>query len=85
MGLDIRLPIGLMFSLIGVLLAIYGGIAPDASKALGHNVNLMWGLCIIAFGALMLASWKFFPQRPRTGGGPATDEHAADRPHPGGH
>lgn len=84
MGLDIRLPIGLMFSLIGLVLTVYGVMAPGASQALGHNVNLGWGLCVVGFGALMLASWKVFPQRPRKGGG-GPDEHAADRPPSHGH
>ncbi|HET6612557.1 MAG TPA: hypothetical protein VFG83_11225 [Kofleriaceae bacterium] len=65
MGLDIRLPIGLMFGLIGLILTVYGVTAPAASQALGHNVNLVWGLCILAFGTVMLASWKLFPTKPR--------------------
>ena len=32
MGLDIRWPIGLMFTLIGALLTILGIVAPDMSK-----------------------------------------------------
>jgi hypothetical protein len=56
MGLDIRLPIGLMFSTIGVLLAGYGLFGDKAvyAKSLGININLTWGLALIAFGALML-------------------------------
>ena len=57
MGLDIRLPIGAMFSIIGAILALYGTIAPDRSKALGLNVNLIWGACILAFGAVLLVAW----------------------------
>jgi len=80
MNLDIRLPIGLMFGVFGALLAIYGAVSPERSQALGHNMNLVWGLCLVAFAALMLASWKLFPQKP-------TEHHsdAADRPKPPGH
>ena len=56
MGLDIRLPIGLLFAILGALLAAYG-LASDAAiyrRSLGVNVNLWWGLVLLAFGALML-------------------------------
>lgn len=57
MGLDIRFPIGYMFSLLGALLTVSGLINSDASilkRSLGHNVNLYWGLFLIVFGAAML-------------------------------
>ena len=58
MGLDIRLPIGLMFTLIGAMLAIYGlatNSEPELySRSLGINVNLRWGLVLLAFGIAML-------------------------------
>jgi len=58
MGLDIRWPIGLMFSLIGVLLAGYGVSSSAASvvKVAGQdiNINLIWGVVLLVFGALML-------------------------------
>jgi hypothetical protein len=59
MGLDIRLPIGMMFTLLGALLAIYGlatGSDSDMYKSsLDLNVNLWWGLVLFVFGAVMLA------------------------------
>lgn len=56
MGLDIRLPIGLMFSVFGVTLAIFGFTSDKAiyAKSLGLNVNLGWGIILLVFGALML-------------------------------
>ncbi len=58
MGLDIRLPIGMMFSLLGALLAIYGlvtGSDTDLYKSsLDININLWWGLVLFVFGAIML-------------------------------
>jgi hypothetical protein len=56
MGLDIRVPIGLMFSVFGVILTIYGLLSDRAiyGRSLGINVNLGWGLALVAFGALML-------------------------------
>jgi hypothetical protein len=57
MGLDIRLPIGLLFAILGALLAAYGlgSGAAVYRRSLGINVNLWWGLVLLAFGALMLA------------------------------
>lgn len=56
MGLDIRLPIGALFALIGLILAIDGLFADPASnaRAMGHNVNLWWGLVILVVGLLFL-------------------------------
>ena len=56
MGLDIRLPIGLMFSLFGLLLVIYGAVSDKAiyQRSLGINVNLGWGVVLLVFGAVML-------------------------------
>jgi hypothetical protein len=57
--LDIRTPIGLMFLVIGALLAIYGLITPAEMYkiSLGYNLNLWWGLAMAAFGALMFG-WQ---------------------------
>lgn len=54
--MDIRFPIGYMFAILGVILAGVG-LSPLAGieKAQGININLWWGLCMIAFGASMLA------------------------------
>lgn len=57
MGLDIRFPIGLMFTLVGILLEVAGFAYDDPEtlhRSLGINVNLWWGLGLIIFGALML-------------------------------
>jgi hypothetical protein len=58
MQLDVRIPIGLLFLVFGTILAGVGlASAPvsDQAHALGHDINLGWGLVQIAFGALMLA------------------------------
>jgi hypothetical protein len=54
MGLDIRWPIGLMFSLIGVLLLIESAIGGDGNLSVGININLIWGFVLLVFGVLML-------------------------------
>jgi len=58
MGLDIKIPIGMMFSIFGIILTIFGilthGDAELYAKSLGHNINLWSGLFMLAFGAFML-------------------------------
>lgn len=57
MGLDLRWPIGLMFMLLGALLAVYGvATGGDAmyGRSLGYNVNLIWGTVLWAFGTSLL-------------------------------
>ena len=58
MQLDIRIPMGLMFTIIGVILAGYGLLTwSDAELyklSLGYNVNFWWGLVLSAFGGVML-------------------------------
>jgi hypothetical protein len=63
MGLDLRWPIGLMFTLIGALLVIYGLItssnAETYARSLGININLYWGLLLLVFGGIMLTlAWR---------------------------
>lgn len=57
MKLDLRLPIGLMFTVFGAMLVVYGLASGDAiyARSLGINVNLWWGLVLLAFGLVMLA------------------------------
>jgi hypothetical protein len=56
MQLDVRVPIGLLFSVLGVVLAAFGAISDRAiyHQSLGVNINLLWGLVMLAFGLAML-------------------------------
>jgi hypothetical protein len=56
MSLDIRLPLGLMFGVLGLILCGYGAFSDKAlyARSLGHNVNLIWGAVLLAFGLLTL-------------------------------
>ena len=62
MGLDIRWPIGLMFTLIGAILVVYGAMTgkdPEMYKrSLDMNINLIWGALLLAFGLIMVISAK---------------------------
>ncbi len=56
MGLDVKLPIGLLFTIFGVLLTIYGFTSDPSiyQKSLGENINLLWGAMMLVFGLVML-------------------------------
>ena len=57
MGLDIRYPIGMMFTLLGLILLGTGfftaGDAVIYRSSLGININLIWGAVLFLFGTLM--------------------------------
>jgi hypothetical protein len=56
MRLDIRLPIGLLFAFLGLLLIGFG-LLGDGSvyrRSLGININAWWGVAMLAFGTVML-------------------------------
>lgn len=56
MGIDIRLPIGAMFTLVGLLLVVYGLVGDRSmyQRSLGININLWWGAVLLIFGVVML-------------------------------
>ncbi len=58
MYFDLRLPIGALFTVYGVLLAGYGVLSDKAqyARSLGLNVNVGWGLVLLVFGLGMLAA-----------------------------
>lgn len=65
MGVDIKLPIGLMFSLLGIILTIHGALTSANvelyKKSMEININLWAGVFMLAFGIIMLA----FSKRPK--------------------
>ncbi len=55
--LDIRIPIGLMFSIFGLLITVFGlftGGNAIYQKSLGINVNIFMGILMLVFGLIML-------------------------------
>jgi len=56
--LDIRFPIGLMFSIFGLIITIYGlatmGNDVMYARSLNINVNLISGVFTLLFGLIML-------------------------------
>jgi len=57
MNFDLRLPIGILFTVFGLILSGYG-LATRGSeiyqKSLGKNINLEWGIVLLVFGLFML-------------------------------
>lgn len=53
MRLDLRIPIGVLLAVIGVLVALYGLVERPLRD--GINVDLWWGLVLLVVGATFLA------------------------------
>ena len=74
MGLDIRIPLGLIFLFIGGIMALFGlfthGDATLYQKSLGIDLNLTWGGLMFLFGLAMYLvgrrqKWQDDPVNPR--------------------
>ena len=78
MGFDIRMPIGLLFTLFGILLIGYGaatrGSAMYAVHSLGVNMNFWWGIALLCFGAVMLALTRLRGKTETAGAAPKQRE-----------
>jgi hypothetical protein len=68
MGLDIRLPIGMIFTIFGIMLIVFGVFSNPSlyAQSLGININLAWGVVLLLFGAVMLSlgGRAMFGERP---------------------
>ena len=53
--MDLRLPIGGLFSIFGLILTVFGLVGPKTiyAQSLSININLWWGLVMLVFGAAM--------------------------------
>jgi ABC-type Fe3+-siderophore transport system permease subunit len=56
MTFDLRLPIGIIFTIYGFLLTAFGVFSnkEQYARSLGININLIWGIVMLVFGLLML-------------------------------
>ncbi len=66
MGLDIKIPIGFMFTIFGLILAIFGWVTNGNEmyeQSLNININLWSGVFMIIFGLLMLAFSNIFKKK----------------------
>lgn len=62
MNFDLRIPMGSMFTLMGLILTAFGAVTSgrDAvyASSLGINVNLWWGPVLLLFGLPLLLSGR---------------------------
>jgi hypothetical protein len=73
MGLDIRIPLGLIFLVIGGIMTGYGFVTRHSAiyaRSLDVNLNLGWGLVMFLFGLVMYLvgqrqKWQDDPVNPR--------------------
>jgi hypothetical protein len=68
-ALDLRWPVGVLFTALGLILAGYGlataGNPEHYARAVSVNINLWWGLVMLVFGLILLLSAR------RAGGKPS--------------
>ncbi len=73
MGLDIRIPLGLIFLITGGIMSVYGLITRSSAiyqRSMGINLNLGWGVVMFLFGLIMFLvgrrqKWQDDPVNPR--------------------
>jgi len=73
MGLDIRIPLGLIFLITGGMVSLYGLFTRHSAiyeRSMGVNLNLTWGLIMFIFGLIMFLigrrkKWQDDPVTPR--------------------
>lgn len=56
MNLDLRIPMGLLFTLVGLILTVFGLSTSGSAiyaRSLGINANLDWGIVLLIFGSTM--------------------------------
>jgi multisubunit Na+/H+ antiporter MnhG subunit len=82
MSLDLRIPLGLMFLIVGAMLSIYGFVTRGSEiyfRSAGMDINLIWGIVMFVFGLAMFLLGRY------------SDKHAQAQPpvegtsHPLGH
>lgn len=83
MSLDLRIPMGLMFLIVGVILSLYGLVTRGSAiyqRSAGMNINLIWGLVMLVFGLTMFLLGYYSDKHPQ-----ASSHEESDRPRPHGH
>ncbi len=73
MGLDIRIPLGLIFLITGGMMSVFGLLTRHSDiyeKSMGVNLNLTWGAIMFVFGLVMFLvgrrqKWQDDPGTPR--------------------
>ena len=66
MGLDVRVPVGLMLGVMGALLVGYGALGDQSiyARSLGLNINVIWGAVLVGTAAVLLALSRRAARKP---------------------
>lgn len=85
MILDLRIPMGLMFTITGLILTVFGFVTRNNAelyaKSLGVNANLWWGLVLLVFGLMMFLTGKRSQKRMEKNPPPPAEEGLMRRGH----
>ncbi len=68
MSLDLRIPLGLLFLLVGVLLSIYGFVTRGSeiyARSANMDINLIWGIVMLVFGLAMFLLGRYSDKHPK--------------------
>jgi multisubunit Na+/H+ antiporter MnhG subunit len=83
MSLDLRIPMGLMFLIVGAILSLYGLVTRGSEiyqRSAGMNINLIWGVVMLVFGLSMFLLGHYSDKHPEQ-----PTHETADRPSRPGH
>ena len=61
MGLDIRVPLGLIFFILGAIMAVYGILTRNSmmyAGSMGVNLNLVWGSVMLLIGVAFFVAGR---------------------------
>lgn len=84
MSLDLRIPLGLMFLIVGAMLSLYGLVTRGSDiyqRSAGMDINLLWGVVMFVFGLTMFLFGRYSDKHPKT----AAPSDGATRPLSHGH
>lgn len=79
MNLDLRIPMGLMFTIVGAMMSIFGFFTRGSAiyqRSAGVNINLIWGIVMLVFGVMMFMLGRRADKRP-----PSKPAQRPDRSH----
>jgi hypothetical protein len=83
MNLDLRVPMGMLFTIVGAIMFLYGLFTRGSviyERSAGMDINLIWGSVMLVFGVTMFALGRRADKRPR-----AQQVEGTTRPLGGGH
>jgi len=68
MNLDLRIPMGLLFTIVGAIMSVYGFFTRGSviyERSDGMNINLIWGIVMLIFGVTMYTLGRRADRRPK--------------------